>query len=53
MTDNDYRYCEDCQYMYWNEHGVECCCLDKIVGVKYFGCVPQIVIDKKKEKEND
>lgn len=53
MNNDDYRFCEDCPYMYLNEYSIECCSLDKIVGVKYFGCVPQIVIDKIREKQND
>lgn len=46
-----YRNCVDkikgnCPYMYLNEFNVECCSIDRIVQVKYFGCTPQHVLAK-------
>lgn len=54
MNNNKYRhYCDknkdkNCKYMKLNKYGVSCCSLDNIVQIEYFGCIPQIVINKKK-----
>ncbi len=61
MKNNDkntiYRNCVDekdgdCPYMYMNEFGTECCSIDKIIQVKFYGCIPQHVLDKVEEKSN-
>ena len=36
----------DCPYMVRNKYGLECCSIDHIVQVEFYGCVPQLVLDK-------
>jgi len=60
MENTEYRSCksnyqnnEDCVFVSKNEYGVDCCTLDRIVQVTYYGCVPQKVIDKLDKKEGE
>ena len=57
LTDNDYRNCTDpppgegnCKYVAINEYGVEYCTIDRIIQVKFYGCVPAKI--KKGEEKN-
>lgn len=62
MKNTDYRHCIkgfsqtiDYPFVSKNEYGIDCCTIDKIVQVTYYGCTPQEIINKqsdKYEKEN-
>lgn len=56
-SNTTYRNCVDdvqgnCPFMRLNKFATECCSIDSIVQVKYFGCIPQQVLDKKEKTEN-
>ena len=55
--DTEYRNCfdeneGDCPYMVINKYGTECCSIDHIVQVKWYGCTPQEIIDKVANKKS-
>jgi hypothetical protein len=56
----EYRNCfktdtePECPFADFNEYGTNCCTIDNIVQTRWYGCVPQEVIDKESEKyENE
>lgn len=55
MKNTEYRNCfergeEFCVFANFNGHKVECCTIDRITHIEWFGCVPQEAIDKLSEK---
>jgi len=56
MKNDEYRNCfktddiEECVFAAKNEYGTHCCTIDHIVQTRWYGCVPQEVIDKIDEK---
>ena len=53
---DEWRGCVDeqkgnCPFMYLNQYDVECCNIDKIVQVRWYGCVPSVELAKRADKE--
>jgi len=46
MKNTEYRNCIDCVFVGKNEYGIDCCTIDKITQVTYYGCIPQKIIDQ-------
>ena len=50
MENTEFRSCKqdgnDCVFCGKTEYGGDCCTLDRIAQVTYYGCVPQEVIDR-------
>lgn len=49
-----YRHCVDeekgdCPFMRKNEYNVPCCSIDGIIQVRWYGCIPQDILDKQEE----
>ncbi len=58
LSMNEYRNCFDdidgnCPYASFNKYNNPICSLDRIVGVRWFGCTPQRIIDKIDNLEKD
>jgi hypothetical protein len=55
MKNTEYRNCfktdteGECVFASFNESGVHCCTIDRIVQTRWYGCKPQEIIDKKSE----
>jgi len=43
----------NCPYMLLNKYSTECCVIDKIVQVKYFGCTPYELIKRRIDMDTD
>jgi len=59
MQNNEYRNCfktdsePECPFADFNQYGTHCCTIDEIIQTRWYGCVPQEIIDKiSKEYDN-
>jgi hypothetical protein len=56
MKNAEYRHCFktekeiDCIFASFNENGIHCCTIDKVIQTRWYGCCPQEVIDKESKK---
>lgn len=52
MKNTEYRGCFkndteiECVFASFNEYGIHCCTIDRIVQTRWFGCTPQKIINK-------
>lgn len=56
MENSEYRGCFktdeeiECVFASFNEYGTHCCTVDRIVQTRWYGCIPQDVINKKSKE---